>query len=162
MTAPLSEVQAFIALGSNLGDRSENIRLAVDALRASEGIKMRQVSSLLENPAVGGPPDSPPFLNAVAEIQTILPAHELLDRLMDIEQQIGRVRSERWAPRIIDLDLILYGDQMIKRPHLLIPHPLLHEREFVLRPLAEIAPTVLHPRLKMTAREMLDRIAHAD
>jgi len=162
MTAADSDVQAFIALGSNLGDRAENIRLAIDAVRASDGVTVRQLSSLLENPAVGGPSDSPPFLNAVAEVRTTLPAHELLDRLLDIEQQLGRVRTQKWGPRLIDLDLILYSDQIINRPHLTIPHPLLQERDFVLRPLAEIAPQVIHPRLQMTAKELLDRLAGAD
>jgi 2-amino-4-hydroxy-6-hydroxymethyldihydropteridine diphosphokinase len=162
MTAATHDVQAFIALGSNLGDREENITRAVDAIRASERTSLRQLSSLLENPAVGGPPDSPPFLNAVAEVGTSLPAHELLDRLLDIEQQLGRVRHEKWEPRIIDLDLILYGDQIIEQPRLTVPHPLVHEREFVLRPLAEIAPKVVHPRLQMTAIELLQRLAGAD
>jgi len=157
-----SDVQAFVALGSNLGDREENIRLAVDALRDSDGITVRRQSSLLENPAVGGPPDSPPFLNAVAEVRTTLPAHELLDRLLDIERQLGRVRNQKWEPRLIDLDLVLYSDQIIDRPQLTVPHPLLHERDFVLRPLAEIAPQVVHPRLQMTAREMLHRLAGVD
>jgi 2-amino-4-hydroxy-6-hydroxymethyldihydropteridine diphosphokinase len=159
MTAPASDVQAFIALGSNLGDREGNIRLATDALRNTAGVTVRKLSSLLENPAVGGPPDSPPFLNAVAEIATTLPAHEVLDHLLDIERKIGRVRTEKWAPRLIDLDLILYSDQIIDRPQLIVPHPLLHERDFVLRPLAEIAPKAVHPKLQMTARELLDRLA---
>ena len=154
-----SDVQAFIALGSNLGDREENIRLATDALRNTDRVNVRQLSSLLENPAVGGPTDSPPFLNAVAEIRTTLPAHEVLDHLLDIERKIGRIRTEKWAPRLIDLDLILYSDQIINRPHLIVPHPLLHERDFVLRPLAEIAPQAVHPKLQMTARELLDRLA---
>jgi 2-amino-4-hydroxy-6-hydroxymethyldihydropteridine diphosphokinase len=162
MTVAAADVQAFVALGSNLGDREENIRLAIDALRATEGITVRQLSSLLENPAVGGPPDSPPFLNAVAEIRTTLPAHEVLDHLLGIEQSLGRVRTEKWAPRLIDLDLLLYSDQVIERPHLIVPHPLLHEREFVLQPLAEIAPQIVHPRLQMTARELLDRLAGID
>jgi 2-amino-4-hydroxy-6-hydroxymethyldihydropteridine diphosphokinase len=157
-----SDVQAFIALGSNLGDREENITMAVDALRNSEGITVRRLSSLLENPAVGGPPDSPPFLNAVAEVHTTLPAHELLDRLLDIERQLGRVRPQKWGPRLIDLDLVLYSDQIINRPQLTVPHPLFHERDFVLRPLVEIAPQVVHPRLQMTAREMLQRLAGVD
>jgi 2-amino-4-hydroxy-6-hydroxymethyldihydropteridine diphosphokinase len=157
-----SDVQAFVALGSNLGDREENITMAVDALRNSDGIMVRRQSSLLENPAVGGPPDSPPFLNAVAEVRTALPAHELLDRLLDIERQLGRVRNQKWEPRLIDLDLVLYSDQIIDRPQLIVPHPLLHERDFVLRPLVEIAPEALHPRLQMTAREMLQRLAGVD
>jgi 2-amino-4-hydroxy-6-hydroxymethyldihydropteridine diphosphokinase len=157
-----SDVPAFIALGSNLGDREENIQMAIDALRNSDGVSIRRMSSLLENPAVGGPPDSPPFLNAVAELRTSLPAHELLDRLLDIEQQLGRVRYQKWEPRIIDLDLILYSDQIIDRPQLVVPHPLLHERDFVLRPLAEIAPQVVHPQLQMTVKEMLDRLAGVD
>jgi len=154
--------RAFVALGSNLGERAENIGRAVDALRSSEGVGIGAISSMLENPAVGGPPGSPPFLNAVVELNTALQPHELLDLLLDIERRLGRVRSRKWEPRVIDLDLILYGDKIIDRPHLTVPHPLMHQRDFVLRPLAEIAPEVVHPKLQMTAKELLQRLAGAD
>ena len=146
---------AYIALGANLGDRRANIEAALDALRAVPGVAVMKVSSMLENPAVGGPTHSPAFLNAVAEVETSLSARELLDRLLEIEHQLGRARREKWGPRVIDLDVVLYGDEIIADPKLQIPHPLMHERRFVLQPLAEIAPQAVHPVLRRTAAELL-------
>jgi 2-amino-4-hydroxy-6-hydroxymethyldihydropteridine diphosphokinase len=147
-------VIAYVAVGANLGDRRENIRAAVDALRATQGVRILRSSSLIENPAVGGPADSPPFLNAVAEIQTSLPPRQLLERLLEIERTLGRARREKWGPRVIDLDLILFGDQIVAEPELQVPHPLMHERRFVLEPLVQIAPDVMHPVLKRRAIEL--------
>jgi|SRR5579884_3676229 len=146
---------AYIALGANLGDRERNIREAVARLASSGDVEVVKISSLLENPAVGGPPDAPPFLNAAAAVRTTLSPQQLVDRLLDIERQMGRVRNVKWAPRVIDLDLLLYGDETLRTPHLTLPHPRLHERRFVLEPLAEIAPDAIHPVLKKTARELL-------
>ena len=106
-------VTAYIALGANLGDRRASIDAAVEQLRAIDGVSVTKVSPLMENPAVGGPAESPAFLNAVAEIQTTLSPRELLNRLLEVERNLGRTRREKWGPRIIDLDLILYGDQII-------------------------------------------------
>src|SRR5207247_7482683 len=127
-TMPQTLVTAYIALGANLGNREQNIRAAVRALDESPDVKVVLVSSLLENPAIGGPKDSPPFLNAAAEIHTTISPIELLQRLLEIEKNLGRVRREKWAPRLIDLDLLLYGDEIIDTPELKIPHPLMHER----------------------------------
>ncbi|HTW94075.1 MAG TPA: 2-amino-4-hydroxy-6-hydroxymethyldihydropteridine diphosphokinase [Tepidisphaeraceae bacterium] len=146
---------AYVALGSNLGDRAATIAAAVELLRQTPGIEIKKLSALLENPAVGGPPDSPPFLNAVAEIDTTLSAADLLGRLLSIEAELGRQRHQRWAPRNIDLDLILYGREIIESPGLTVPHPRMHERRFVLQPLAEIAPLAVHPQLKKTAADLL-------
>jgi len=148
-------VKAYIALGANLGDRARNLRDALALISASPGSTLTAVSSFLENPAVGGPPDSPAFLNAVAEIETSLSAHEVLSRLLQIERALGRERREKWGPRTIDLDLLLYGNDVISADDLVIPHPRLHERRFVLQPLAEIAPDLIVPGLNRTVRELL-------
>jgi 2-amino-4-hydroxy-6-hydroxymethyldihydropteridine diphosphokinase len=147
-------ITAYIALGANLGDRRANIDRALALLRASPGVTVMKISSLLENPAVGGPADSPPFLNAVAEIETTLPPRDLLARLLEIERQLGRERREKWDPRLIDLDLILYGDEILDDPDLKIPHPLMHTRRFVLDPLKEIAPGAVHPVLKQRIADL--------
>jgi 2-amino-4-hydroxy-6-hydroxymethyldihydropteridine diphosphokinase len=150
-------VTAYVAIGANLGDRHANIGTAIDALRATPGVSVTKQSTLIENPAVGGPPGSPPFLNGVIEIETTLSAHALLARFLEIERSLGRERTTKWAPRAIDLDLILYGNQVIDTPDLKVPHPLMHERRFVAEPLAEIAPDVVHPVFQQTARSLLSR-----
>jgi 2-amino-4-hydroxy-6-hydroxymethyldihydropteridine diphosphokinase len=149
---------AFIALGSNLGDRVENLRTAIEKLVGTPGIQVHRVSTPLENPAVGGPADSPSFLNAAAELRTTLSAAALLHRLLEIEKEMGRLRRQRWEPRTIDLDLLLFGDEIHSTQSLMIPHPLMHERRFVLQPLAEIAPNVLHPTLQMSIAGLLEAI----
>src|SRR5438552_9398031 len=148
-------VIAYIALGANRGDRQENLRVAIRELNQTPGIEVARVSTFLENPAVGGPADSPTFLNAAAQLRTTLSPQQLLARLLEIERQLGRVRREKWAPRLIDLDLLLYGDQTIDTDELNVPHPLMHTRRFVLEPLAQIAPEVTHPKLRKTIRELL-------
>ncbi|MEO6436645.1 MAG: 2-amino-4-hydroxy-6-hydroxymethyldihydropteridine diphosphokinase [Tepidisphaeraceae bacterium] len=152
---------AYLALGANLGDRRANLDRALGLLRAMGDLRVTKVSSFLENLAVGGPPGSPAFLNAAAEIETTLPPRELLARLLNVEHQLGRERREKWGPRLIDLDLLLYGDQTIAEPNLQIPHPLMHERRFVLEPLAEIAPDVLHPTFGMSIRDLFKRLVRA-
>jgi 2-amino-4-hydroxy-6-hydroxymethyldihydropteridine diphosphokinase len=149
---------AFIALGSNLGARAEHIRRALAMLAAQSGVEVVRVSALLENPAVGGPEGSPPFLNAAAEVHTTLSAGGLLERMLDIERAMGRIRREKWEPRVIDLDLLLYGDQVIHDGRLTVPHPLMHQRVFVLQPLAEIAPGAIHPVLGLTVGRILENL----
>ena len=151
-------VVAYIALGANLGDRAANIGAAIEKLRRTTEVEVTKVSGLMENPAVGGPVDSPAFLNAATEIVTTLSAGELLERLLEIEREIGRIRREKWGPRAIDLDLLLYGNEVLQSAGLIIPHPLMHERRFVLEPLAEIAPHLVLPTLKSTATELLESL----
>ncbi|MCU1464832.1 MAG: 2-amino-4-hydroxy-6-hydroxymethyldihydropteridine pyrophosphokinae [Actinomycetia bacterium] len=157
MTSDASVI-AYIAIGANEGDRRANIHLAIAKIEATEGVRVSKVSSLLDNPAIGGPKSSGDFLNAVVEVHTTLPARFLLARLLEVERELGRIRREKWGPRVIDLDLILYGQEVIAEEGLHVPHPLMHTRKFVLHPLAEIAPDARHPVLKMSARELLDRL----
>ena len=125
---------AYIGLGANLGDRETAIRAA------AELIGVDRLSSIIETEPWGYE-DQPRFLNAVAELDTELPPRVLLELLLEVERQLGRKRSgPRYGPRTIDLDLLLYGDEVIDEPGLTVPHPRLHERRFVLEPLAELAP----------------------
>ncbi|CAN5425473.1 2-amino-4-hydroxy-6-hydroxymethyldihydropteridinediphosphokinase [soil metagenome] len=146
---------AYIGVGANVGDRDGNIRAAIERMRAMPDIEVLRVSKLLDNPAAGGPASSPAFLNGAAEVKTSLSARELLDRLLEIEKSLGRERRLRWGPRTIDLDLLLFGDQIIAEPGITVPHALLHERTFVLVPLNEIAPGVIHPTLRKSMAELL-------
>ena len=130
---------AYVGLGANLGDREATIRAAVAELPGVVG-----VSNLRETDPVGVT-DQPRFLNGVAALQTELPPRELLDVLLAVERRLGRERRERWGPRTIDLDLLLYGDQEIAEDGLIVPHPHLHERRFVLEPLADLAPQLVVP-----------------
>lgn len=130
--------RAYIGLGANLGDRDVTIRAALAALGEEDGIEVVAVSTLRETDPVGVG-RQPVFLNGAAELETTLSARELLDRLLATEQRFGRVRVPgEHGPRTLDLDLLLYGDERIDEPGLTVPHPRLHERAFVLEPLAEI------------------------
>ncbi len=137
--------RAYVGLGANLGDRERTLLAAVDALAAEEGIDVVAVSTLRETEPVGVG-EQPLFLNGVAALDTTLTARALLDRLLDLEHRFGRVRvAGEHAPRTLDLDLLLYGDETLDEPGLTVPHPRVHERRFVLEPLAELAPGLVLP-----------------
>ena len=137
--------RAYVGLGANLGDREHTLRDAVSALAAEDGIEVVAVSALRETEPVGVG-EQPLYLNGAAELETTLTARELLDRLLAVEQRFGRVRVPgEHGPRTLDLDLLLYGDDAIEEAGLTIPHPRLHERRFVLEPLAELAPGLVVP-----------------
>jgi 2-amino-4-hydroxy-6-hydroxymethyldihydropteridine diphosphokinase len=139
-------IHAYVGLGSNLGDREGTLRAAVGRLRGLPGTRVLRVSSLRDTEPVGYL-DQPRFLNGVVELETELPARELLDALLALEQAFGRDRSGSppHGPRTLDLDLLLYGEETIDAPGLEVPHPRLHERGFVLEPLAELDPSLEVP-----------------
>ncbi len=149
-------IEAFIGIGSNLGDRLGNLGAAVDLLAREPGFAFRRVSLAYESAPIG--PPQPRYLNAVAQVGTLLSPRATLARLRFIEEALGRVRRERWGSREIDLDLLLFGDCMIDETGLQVPHPLLAERAFVLGPLCEIAKDAWHPLLRMSAGELLQRL----
>jgi 2-amino-4-hydroxy-6-hydroxymethyldihydropteridine diphosphokinase len=133
------QTTAFVGIGSNLGDREANLRAAIEHLAAEEGIEVVAFSEIRETEPVG-PVEQGPFLNGAIELRTSLEPRDLLQRLLSVENLLGRVRHERWGPRTIDLDLLLYGDDLIDEPGLTVPHPRLHERRFALEPLADLDP----------------------
>jgi 2-amino-4-hydroxy-6-hydroxymethyldihydropteridine diphosphokinase len=134
-----------VGLGANLGPREKTLRHAVELLGDTEHVDLIAVSELRETDPVGVV-DQPRFLNGAAAVETTLPPRALLDALLGIERELGRVRrEERWGPRIVDLDLLLYGDEIVDEPGLRVPHPRLHERRFALEPLAELDPDLEIP-----------------
>ena len=143
---------AYLLLGGNLGDREANLKKAIELLNDKIG-NVIAISSLYET-AAWGKTDQPAFLNQAVSLQTRLTALEVLERALSIEQELGRVRKDKWGERLIDIDLILFGDEIINIPDKLqVPHPHMQDRKFVMEPLAEIAPGVIHPLMGET---MLD------
>ena len=147
---------AYIALGSNLGDKEKNLRRAI-MLLLQQGIDVEKVSSFISTEPYGVT-DQPQFLNAVCRVSTSLAPLALLDVLLATELAMGRVRLRHWGERNIDLDLLLYEDVVIDEPRLRLPHPDMQNRDFVLLPLAEIAPELVHPTLKKSIKELKDRL----
>lgn len=148
---------AYIGFGSNIGDRLSYIRSAITALSATEGITLQKISSLYETAPVGNEAQDD-FLNGVVSIRTHHSPHTLLYTLKQIEINIGRKHRIRWGPREIDMDILIYGDLCVETQNLTVPHPEMPLRRFVLVPLAEIAPDLVHPILNETIKTLLERL----
>ena len=151
---------AYIALGSNLGDKEKNLRRAL-LLLTQQGVEVVRVSSFLSTEPYGVT-DQPQFLNAVACVRTSLAPLALLDVLLATELAMGRVRLRHWGERNIDLDLLLYEDVVLDMPRLRLPHPDMQNRDFVLLPLAEIAPELKHPTLQKTIYELKENLMNRE
>lgn len=136
--------RAYLALGSNLGDRLAFLQAAVDGLGAIEPVTVVAISPVYETAPVGGP-DQGDYLNAVVAVETSLGARALLGVARRLEEVAGRTRRERWGPRTLDVDVLLVGDERVDEPDLMVPHPRMHERGFVLAPLHDVAPELVDP-----------------
>ena len=147
----------YLGLGTNLGDRRENLAQAVKALNTRQDLTVLRTSGVYETAPWGliGQPD---FLNMVAEVSTTLTPQQLLDRVKDLELELGRKPGPRLGPRLIDVDILLYGDKVVDEPELRIPHASLHLRAFALVPLAELTPGTIHPVIGVTIAELADRV----
>jgi 2-amino-4-hydroxy-6-hydroxymethyldihydropteridine diphosphokinase len=146
----------YIGIGSNLGNRQENCLRAIELLQ-KKGIIITKRSSLYETEP-WGVKDQPLFINMAIEIETGLKPKVLLKILKDVEKEVGRGKSIKWGPRIIDLDILLFDNIVLNEDDLEIPHPLMHKRDFVLRPLCEIAPDIKHPLLKLTMDKLMQQL----
>ena len=157
----MSEVIAHLGLGTNLGNRWANLRDALRLLAAGPGLRLARCSQVYETEP-WGVTEQPRFLNCVAEVKASLKPELLLARCKEIEKRLGRVPGPRWGPRLIDLDILLYGTQVVELPDLEIPHPRLHLRAFALVPLAEIAPSAVHPVLGRDIGELAQAVEGRD
>ena len=153
------ETACAIALGSNLGDSEQIIEEALVRLNQVDGMRLKVRSHLYKTAPVG--PPQPDYINACAVFCTALSPEHVLQMLLTTEASFGRIRRERWGPRTLDLDLLFYGDQVVDTPKLTLPHPRMHDRAFVLVPLAEIAAHWLHPVRLQTVKELLEQVETA-
>ena len=149
----MTEAVAYLGLGTNLGDRWDNLRRALGTLSAGAGLRLLRCSQVYETEP-WGVADQPRFLNCVVEVAAELPPEELLRRCQDVEERLGRQPGPRWGPRLIDVDILLYGQEIVDLPHLEIPHPRLHLRAFALVPLAELVPGARHQSLDRSIGEL--------
>lgn len=150
-------VISLLGIGSNMGNPAANCAVADRCLSKIDGVTVLRRSSLYRTQPVGVEGQGW-FVNGVIEVRTALGPRSLMDALMGVEERMGRVRNGRWGPRIIDIDILLYGQAVIDEEGLVIPHPRLHERRFVLVPLDEIAPYAIHPAFGVSVRGLLDRL----
>jgi len=148
---------AYIGIGSNLGDKSFHCRYSIDQIDTSPGCHVIARSTLFKTEPEGVT-GQPWYVNCIAQIAVTKSPFDLLQGLMNVESAMGRVRRKRWEPRIIDLDILLFGQEIRESHNLLIPHPLMHKRRFVLQPLAQLAPDLLHPVFKVTIQELLNKL----
>lgn len=153
--------KAYVGIGSNLGDKHQNCLRAIQMMREIPGCGLSAVSGWYLTQPVGVTGQEW-YVNGAAALSTTGTAEELLDRVLSIEKFMGRVRSRKWEPRVIDLDILLFGNEIIEAEDLKIPHPLMHLRRFVLVPLAEIAPDEVHPRLGLSILELLRSLPKED
>ena len=149
--------KVYISLGSNMGDKEKNLNDALGEIKKIPVTKIRKLSGFLITKPFGYT-EQDDFLNAVAELETLLMPDELLKKLLDVEQKLGRVREIKWGPRLIDLDILIFDDEIINEENLTIPHPWMSERMFVLEPFAEIAPDVVHPLSRKRIRELKNEL----
>ncbi len=150
--------KVYLGLGSNLGDREQNLRKALSVLDETDGITVRSASSCYETEPVGSVTGQDDFYNAVAEIETALSPQELLTRIKSVERELGRLSGERWGPRVIDIDILLWNNNILHQEGLTVPHPEMTARAFVLTPLAEIAPDVVHPVARKSVAELASQL----
>lgn len=143
----------YIGLGSNLGDKLKSITEAINLISKLKSVEIVRTSSMIETEPYGKT-DQPDFLNCVIELDTDILPEELLKKCLDIENQLGRIRNEKWGPRTIDIDLLLYEDIMMNSESLVLPHPEMHKREFVLTSLNELCPDLVHPILNRKIKDI--------
>ncbi|GJM24768.1 MAG: 2-amino-4-hydroxy-6-hydroxymethyldihydropteridine diphosphokinase [Phycisphaerae bacterium] len=148
-------LNAYLGLGTNLGDRKENLKAAVRLLTDCDEVELCGAASIYETSPVGGPPGQSDYLNTVIAVDSRLDVRTLLNHILSVERSMGRVRNEVNGPRNIDIDLLLSGGDVIDTPSLSVPHPRMHVRRFVLEPLAELAPDLRHPLIDKTIQELL-------
>jgi 2-amino-4-hydroxy-6-hydroxymethyldihydropteridine diphosphokinase len=154
--------QLLVGIGSNLGDRADSIDQATSRLAKSPGLALIRRSRAISSRPVGGPPIQPDFLNAAVLAESNLEPTDLLHTLLEIERAMGRQRTEPWGPRIVDLDLLCYGDLVMSNSRLTLPHPWMCVRSFVLKPCEEIAPDFEHPTLRLTMRQLWQRLRNPE
>lgn len=157
----MNRVTGFLGFGTNLGDRKKNLSQALNTLNDRPDLAVLRTSSIYETEP-WGLADQPSFLNIVAEIATSIPPGELLERVKKLEQDMGREDGPRFGPRLIDIDILLLEDQVVDEPDLTVPHARLHERAFVLVPLAELAPELVHPVLDVSIGSLAEKVDGLD